>query len=205
MFRKVSSDTIHCKIKLKFIFQSYCLNNVSHDYEVYEKVKEAYRDNHINLLEDEETLITIPRWSKLLNKTAQIQVVGSLFSYDHETAHKMIDSLFKKYPRKGADIPRIFLIHNPAMLSCIPFDDSCNVVFSGHLHGGQIRVGPRRRMTIVRTFYKFLKLIKRHERVFKVHPPDQGLYGRGMLRLYSHRGTGHYGFPRKFFVAQKTI
>ena len=142
-------------------------------------------------------LVTIPRWSKLLNKTVQVQVVGSLFSYNHDQAANMTDALFKKYPRKAADVKRIFLIHNPAMLSCIPLADSCDIVFSGHLHGGQIRVGWKRRWTIVKFAQKLLKLLGREKRFFRVPFPDQGLYGRGMIRLYSHRGTGHYGFPCK--------
>ena len=30
--------------------------------------------------------------------------------------------------------------------------------------------------------------------------PDHGFWGRGVNRLYVHRGTGHYGFPLRVGV-----
>lgn len=108
-----------------------CLGN--HDYEVYEKVKEAYRENNIRLLEDEEVIIPIARWTQLRGKTSEVQVVGSLFSYDHNKAVRMTDNLFKNNPRISSDTPRIFLIHNPSMISAAPLADTCDIIFSGHL------------------------------------------------------------------------
>ncbi|EFC35617.1 predicted protein, partial [Naegleria gruberi] len=170
-----------------------------HDYEAHEKIKQAYIENNIPLLENDELLIEIPRLTKILNKPFQVQIVGSLFYFDRKIAKEKTEKLFKNFPRKSNEIPRIFLIHNPAMISYVPLDDSCEIIFSGHYHGGQIRIGPKKRMTLVKTMYKIMKLIKK-ERYEKVYPPDQGLYGRGKLRVYSHRGTGHYGFP---FLAGK--
>lgn len=63
--------------------------------------------------------------------------------------------------------------------------------------GGQIGLG---RWTFVKIFYHLLKKLKREKRIFKVFPPDQGLYGRGKLRIYSHRGTGLYGYPLRLGI-----
>jgi len=55
-------------------------------------------------------------------------------------------------------------------------------------------------MTFVKVIYKILKKLNREKRIFPFYPPDQGLYGRGMMRLYSHRGTGHYGYPLRLGI-----
>ncbi|KAF0978165.1 hypothetical protein FDP41_002680 [Naegleria fowleri] len=172
-----------------------CLGN--HDYEVYDKVLEAYSENNISLLEDQEITIPISRWSELTGRKEEIQVIGSTFSYNHEKHEQIITQLSSKFPRKSITTPRIFLIHNPSMLSCMPLNDSCDIIFSGHLHGGQIGLG---RWTFVKIFYHLLKKLKREKRIFKVFPPDQGLYGRGKLRIYSHRGTGLYGYPLRLGI-----
>ena len=58
-------------------------------------------------------------------------------------------------------------------------------MLAGHLHGGQIGVFWRGRgVSVLRPFGLY----------------DQGLFARGAARLYSHRGTGLYGFPLRLGV-----
>ncbi|KAG2385778.1 hypothetical protein C9374_002927 [Naegleria lovaniensis] len=162
-----------------------CLGN--HDYEVLEKIRRAYQENSITLLEDDQTIIEIERWSKLSGEKSQIQIVGSSFSFaGMEPSTRHIQELCKKFPRIDANTPRVLLIHNPSILSSLDTMDSCDIVFSGHLR-----------------LYHTLKLLGKEKTLFKAYPPDQGLYGRRNLRLYSHRGTGHYGFPLRLGISSE--
>lgn len=106
----------------------------SHDYEVLEKIRRAYQENSITLLEDDQTIIEIERWTQLSGEKSHVQIIGSSFSFAAmESSTRHIQELCNKFPRVDANTPRILLIHNPSMLSALDTKDSCDIVFSGHL------------------------------------------------------------------------
>ncbi|KAL9655922.1 hypothetical protein ABK040_007543 [Willaertia magna] len=182
-----------------------CLGN--HDYEVYDKIIKVYKEYDIILLQDEAIMLTVKRWEELNKKnqlnnnnevnsdmTTTIQVIGSIFSFGND---KHINGLLGQFG-KIENIPRILLLHNPSVFNYIDNEkEQVDMVFSGHLHGGQIGIG---RITFIKVLYNLLQLFFKKGKFFKTYPPDQGLYGIRKNRLYSHRGTGHYGFPLRMGI-----
>ncbi|KAG2386438.1 hypothetical protein C9374_002182 [Naegleria lovaniensis] len=194
-----------------------CLGN--HDYEVLEKVRNAFKENNIRLLEDDQHVIQIKRWhSRRRNEQIPnddnmcnnepltsninnlVQIVGSVYKFAgirESTAH--IQELCTKFPRISSDIPRLFLIHNPLILNYMPLEETGTMIFSGHYHGGQIGI-TFKRLTIFKVlFFVVRKVLKMDLSHFRRRAPDQGYYGRSQVRLYSHRGTGH-GFPLRMAI-----
>ena len=166
------------------------------------RVREAYKTNDIILLEDDQTIVEVARLSKLRGEQARVQIVGSQFSFAGvESSTRHIQELSSKFPKISSDVPKLFLIHNPSMVSSLNINDDSDLIFSGHLHGGHVGL-TFKRLTFLKVIYKSLRLIG-NKKIFKNFLPDQGLYGRGSLRLYSHRGTGHYGFPLRIGVASE--
>lgn len=173
-----------------------------------DKIRNAFKENNIRLLEDEQHVIPIKRWHALRGRNEHtddhsghlVQIVGSVYKFAgmrESRAH--IQELCSKFPRISSDIPRLFLIHNPLILNYMPIEEKGTMIFSGHYHGGQIGVTFKRL-----TFFKVLHfLIRRVMKIdvphFRLRAPDQGFYGRGQVRLYSHRGTGH-GFPLRMAI-----
>lgn len=84
----------------------------------------------------------------------------------------------------GPDGPAVVLCHQPSVFDLAP-PEFAGIMLAGHLHGGQIglRWGAHGRSLL---------------RLFGLY--DQGLFARGRRRLYSHRGTGVYGFPLRLGV-----
>jgi predicted MPP superfamily phosphohydrolase len=84
----------------------------------------------------------------------------------------------------GDSGPAIVLCHHPAAFDLAP-QGFAGLMLAGHLHGGQIGVTwGARGVSILRLFGMY----------------DQGLFVRGPAQLYSHRGTGVYGFPLRIGV-----
>lgn len=84
----------------------------------------------------------------------------------------------------GPDGPAVVLCHQPSVFDLAP-PEFAGIMLAGHLHGGQIgfRWGGRGASLLrLAGFY------------------DQGLFAHGRRRLYSHRGTGVYGFPLRIGV-----
>ena len=71
----------------------------------------------------------------------------------------------------------ILLLHDPSRVHDVP-DDAQMLVLSGHVHGGQIGLLSLGTGLTILAGSKF---------------PDFGLWGRGALRRYAHRGTGTFG------------
>jgi hypothetical protein len=165
-----------------------CLGN--HDYERYNRIKQALADNSVTLLEDQEAVIN--------TRHGPIQIIGSVFSFGgSDTAKDHIKNLCKKFPRREDTNVRFMLIHNPSVFPNIPEDEHV-CVFSGHYHGGQLAIPGLSKYTILRAVAS-TPLLSR----MKVEFPDQGVYCKGSNLLYAHRGTGHYGFPLRIGVASE--
>jgi predicted MPP superfamily phosphohydrolase len=149
-----------------------CLGN--HDHEAPEVVLAALKSANVRLLVDEAELVSTP--------AGMVQVLGFDFTYRDRAEH--MQRVTREHPRvKGA--LRLALLHDPGAFRHLPPGEA-DLVLSGHTHGGQLGLvslgSPR---TVVSWIAKM---------------PDHGLWGRGVDRLYVHRGNGHYGFPLRLGV-----
>jgi predicted MPP superfamily phosphohydrolase len=145
----------------------------NHDLEAPHVVAEALRHNGIRLLIDEAAQMTTP-WGEL-------EVLGFDFVFRDRAAH--IQRVAAEHPRQD-DRLRIAMLHDPTAFRFVP-KGACDLVFSGHVHGGQLGL-----LSVGATWTV--------PRLFDV--PDHGLWGHGRNRMYLHRGTGHYGFPLRLGV-----
>jgi predicted MPP superfamily phosphohydrolase len=80
------------------------------------------------------------------------------------------------------DLPRILLAHNPQTVERLA-GRRCDLMLSGHTHGGQIDLPRWGRVVLGR----------------KARQLAAGLYERGDTRVYVHRGVG-FGLPVRFRV-----
>lgn len=149
-----------------------CLGN--HDHEALDVVTEALEANGVMLLVD--------RAFTADTHAGLVHIVGVDFRWQNREAH--LADVFYRYPRPAGAL-RLVLLHDPGAFAHVPAGEG-DLVLSGHTHGGQVglvRVGLP--YTVVSALSKV---------------PDHGLWGRGVDRLYVHRGTGHYGFPLRVGV-----
>lgn len=156
----------------------------NHDYEIqYENIKKNLISNGIILLEDDEVIID--------TEIGKIQILGTEFYFHNEK--NQIEELFRRFPRKSNCILHLTLMHNPLHFKYIP-DGMTDLVFSGHLHGGQVGLNF---LGINFNIFSIINLF------LKDKIPAQGLWGLKTNRLYSHRGTGHYGLPVRIGVSSE--
>lgn len=88
----------------------------------------------------------------------------------------------KAFLEVGNDEPTLVMAHNPALIEQMA-DREC-IVFSGHTHGGQVRVPVLTRREIRRIGAKHYA---------------QGWYTVGKASLYVNRGLGQVGIPLRLF------
>jgi uncharacterized protein len=165
-----------------------CLGN--HDHEV-NNIPEQFERLGIRLLVDEEEIVK--------TRLGPIQIVGIDYVWENSVVShfKHHSPLFDKKEK----IPyRIVLLHNPRHFKFVPkTPDVHSIVFSGHLHGGQIGFGE----------YSFLKLTNLIFPTF----PDQGVWclnensqivqkncTNESNLLYVHKGVGFYGLQLKIGI-----
>lgn len=146
----------------------------NHDLEAPETVASALRQNGIELLIDAAMLVE--------TAAGPVQVVGLDFSWREREPR--VTAACEAHPRLPGAL-RLVLLHDPGAFIHLPHGDA-DLVLSGHTHGGQVGLV---------SFGLTHTLLSLFSRV-----PDHGLWGRGLDRLYVHRGTGHYGFPLRFGV-----
>lgn len=144
-----------------------CMGN--HDHEAPEAVARALASAGVRLLVDAMATVELP--------SGPVEVLGYDFHWRDRAAH--LAAVSARHPRTPG-VPRLALLHDPGAFRLLP-DGSADLVLSGHTHGGQIGL---QRLGLAPTVVSALTSI-----------PDHGLWGLGAMRLYVHRGTGHYGFP----------
>jgi predicted MPP superfamily phosphohydrolase len=150
-----------------------CMGN--HDYEAPEIVKEALTNNDITLLIDESQIVQ--------TRLGPVQVIG--FGYHFKDKVSKLNQAMKGLLNSGNVIASIAMLHDPAHILSLP-SNQIDLILSGHTHGGQIGLlSLGFKTTILSLFSK---------------TPDHGLWGLGKIKLYVHRGTGHYGFPFRLGV-----
>lgn len=152
----------------------------NHDLEAPEIVAAALQANGVHLLIDEAVTASTPY--------GEVDLIGFDYVFRQRAAH--VAAVTARHPRRAAGIPRLALLHDPGCFRHVP-PGTADLVFSGHLHGGQLGLF---RAAGGWTVPRLLSL------------PDHGLWARGRDRIYVHRGNAHYGFPLRIGVpAEESI
>jgi len=149
-----------------------CFGN--HDHEAPAAVRGALASAGVRLLVDD--------MARVDTAVGTLEILGFDFVWRERQRHVL--DVSARFPRTQG-VPRVALLHDPGAFRHLP-DDTADLVLSGHTHGGQLGLLT---LGLPHTFVSAFTSI-----------PDHGLWGLGRLRLYVHRGTGHYGFPIRLGV-----
>ncbi|MEM7604884.1 MAG: metallophosphoesterase [Myxococcota bacterium] len=148
----------------------------NHDHEDRRTVREGLEGAGVRLLVDE--------WARVSTPAGQVDIVGA--DYHWKARAEKLRTLFDGHERDGT--PRILLLHHPGHIRDVP-EGEADLTLSGHTHGGHVGLlSLGLQWTFVRGFSSM---------------PDHGLWSRGRDRIYTHRGTGHYGFPVRLGVPRE--
>lgn len=151
-----------------------CMGN--HDHEAPEIVKEALSNNNITLLIDEAQTVQ--------TRLGLVQVIG--FDFHAKDRASKLSKAMKDLVKARGVIASIAMLHDPTHILDLPTNSHIDLFLSGHTHGGQIGLlSLGFKTTVLSLFSK---------------SPDHGLWGLEKVKLYVHRGTGHYGFPFRLGV-----
>ena len=144
-----------------------CMGN--HDHEVPHTIAKALAEAGVKLLIDDMATVTLPQ--------GEVEVLGYDFRWRDRERH--LAEVSARFPRTRG-VLRLGLLHDPGAFAHLP-PGAADLVLSGHTHGGQVGL---LRLGLPHTFVSAVSSV-----------PDHGFWGLGTMRLYVHRGTGHYGFP----------
>jgi predicted MPP superfamily phosphohydrolase len=144
-----------------------CFGN--HDHETPDAVRRGLAHAGVTLLVDDLQRVETAR--------GPVEVVGYDFVFRERAEH--LAAVTARLPRDGATL-RIAMLHDPGAFAHLPAG-AADLVLAGHTHGGQVGLVS---FGLPYTAVSALSDI-----------PDHGLWALGVMKLYVHRGTGHYGFP----------
>lgn len=144
-----------------------CFGN--HDHETPDAVRRGLAHAGVTLLVDAAARVETAR--------GPVEVIGYDFVFRGRREH--LAAVTARHPRDGATL-RLAMLHDPGAFAHLP-DGAADLVFAGHTHGGQVGLV---------SFGLPLTAVSALSDI-----PDHGLWALGAMRLYVHRGTGHYGFP----------
>jgi predicted MPP superfamily phosphohydrolase len=116
----------------------------------------------------------------LLNRSVLLPNGLRIVGLDDDRHHRT--DVPKAFREVGPNEPTLVMAHNPALIERMA-DREC-LVFSGHTHGGQIRVPV---------------LTEREIRRIGAKHYARGWYSVGKARLYVNRGLGRVGIPLRLF------
>jgi predicted MPP superfamily phosphohydrolase len=116
----------------------------------------------------------------LLNRSVRLSNGLRIVGLDDDRYHHT--DVPQSFREVQPEEPTLVMAHNPALIERLA-DREC-VVFSGHTHGGQVRVPI---------------LTKREIRRIGAKHYEQGWYTVGKARLYVNRGLGQVGIPLRLF------
>jgi predicted MPP superfamily phosphohydrolase len=152
-----------------------CLGN--HDVPVADALAADLCATGMTLLRDE--LVWLGR-----DGHGRLAVAGLDWRSGHGRRERYASAFTKLCEAAGNGGPAVLLCHNPAVFRLAP-QAFGGIMLSGHLHGGQVGfTWGARGASVLRLFGMY----------------DQGLFVCGKAKLYSHRGTGVYGFPLRLGV-----
>lgn len=149
-----------------------CFGN--HDHEAPDAVRRALAEVGVHLLVDD--------MARVETALGPVELLGFDFTWRDRKEH--LAGVAARHPRTPG-VLRLALLHDPGAFAHLP-DGAADLVFAGHTHGGQVGLLS---LGLVKTAVSALSSM-----------PDHGLWGLGAMRLYVHRGTGHYGFPVRLGV-----
>jgi predicted MPP superfamily phosphohydrolase len=153
-----------------------CLGN--HDVEVADELSATLRASGVTVLRDEVA------WLRNGDGRAPVAVAGLDWRSGRGQQRAYAHAFETVCHAVGQEGPAVVLCHQPSAFRVAPPAFS-GIVLAGHLHGGQVGIGwGGRGISLLRAFGLY----------------DQGLFSRGKAWLYSHRGTGVYGFPMRIGV-----
>lgn len=151
-----------------------CLGN--HDYEQLSAIKNGFKELDIKLLDGEDFVVE--------TRLGKVQILG--FPFFFREAEKMTKDIYQACPRRTDVQLHLTLMHNPQYTYYIP-NKATDLTFCGHFHGGQVG------LMAFGINVSFMSLLNLCRKTYKLL--DNGLWGFKSNRVYSHRGTGHYGLP----------
>lgn len=153
-----------------------CLGN--HDVEVADELSATLRASGVTVLRDQVA------WLHGRNGCGPVAVAGLEWRSGRGQQHAYARAFETVCNAGGREGPAVVLCHQPSAFRVAP-PAFAGIVLAGHLHGGQVGISWRGRgVSLLRLFGMY----------------DQGLFARGKAWLYSHRGTGVYGFPMRMGV-----
>ena len=153
-----------------------CLGN--HDVEVADELSATLRASGVTVLRDEVA------WLQGRDGRAPVAVAGLDWRSGRGQQRAYRHAFAMLCDAVGPEGPSVVLSHQPSTFRAAP-PAFAGIVLAGHLHGGQVGISwAGRGVSILRLFGMY----------------DQGLFARGKAWLYSHRGTGLYGFPMRMGV-----
>jgi predicted MPP superfamily phosphohydrolase len=153
-----------------------CLGN--HDVEVADELSATLQASGVRVLRDEVA------WLQARDGCAPVAVAGLDWRSGRGQQRAYAAAFETLCHAAGDEGPAVVLCHQPSAFRVAP-PAFGGIVLAGHLHGGQVGISWRGRgVSILRVFGMY----------------DQGLFARGRAWLYSHRGTGVYGFPMRMGV-----
>jgi predicted MPP superfamily phosphohydrolase len=158
-----------------------CLGN--HDVEVADELAATLRARGVKVLRDEVA------WLQNGDGRAPVAVAGLDWRAGRGQQRAYADAFETVCNAAGRQGPAVVLCHQPAAFRVAP-PGFGGIVLAGHLHGGQVGISwGDRGVSVLRLFGMY----------------DQGLFARGQAWLYSHRGTGVYGFPMRIGVPSEIV
>ncbi|MEZ5284790.1 MAG: metallophosphoesterase [Vicinamibacterales bacterium] len=153
-----------------------CLGN--HDVEVADELSATLQASGVRVLRDEVA------WLPGRDGLAPVPIAGLDWHVGRQPQRAYARAFADVWKAAGPDGPSIVLCHQPEAFRTAP-PAFGGIMLAGHLHGGQVGISWRGRgVSLLRLFGMY----------------DQGLFARGHGRLYSHCGTGVYGFPMRLGV-----
>ena len=153
-----------------------CLGN--HDVAVADKLSADLNNHGVRVLRNDIV------WLNGSNGQPPLAIAGLDWQSGRERRDRYAQAFTKMCDMAGAGGPAVMLCHQPAVFRLAP-PGFGGIMLSGHLHGGQVG------FTWGATGWSVLRLFGMY---------DQGLFAEGKAKLYSHRGTGVYGFPLRIGV-----
>lgn len=147
-----------------------CLGN--HDFDDPQRLVRRLREAGVTTLRD--ALITLQVGAQPL-EIGGLDFLSGRAPAD-EAARRMVG-----WPARSP-IPRLLLNHDPSAFAALP-DGCADLVLSGHTHGGHIGIQLGRDAAITVVGLAGL--------------PDQGVFTRGVMRLFVTRCVGFYGYPMR--------